>query len=78
MQIYRHKSYDDIITILFENKKSFNIIIINFITNIFFVKNFCIKKINDSILILINKFTKYAIYIIITKTLNAINFTNLL
>ena len=65
-------------TILFENKKSFNIVIINFITNIFFVKKFYIEKINDSILILINKLTKDAIYITITKTLNAMNFANLL
>ena len=72
MRIYRHKLYDDIITILFKNKKSYNII------NMFFVKNFYFEKINDLILILINKLTKYAIYIIITKILNAINFANLL
>ena len=78
MRIHQHKSYDDMTIISFENEKSFNIVIMNFITNIFFVKDFYIEKINDSILILINKLTKHAIYITITKTLNAISFANLL
>ena len=50
----------------------------NFITNMFFAKDFYIEKVSDSILILINKLTKYATYISITKTLNAIDFANLL
>jgi hypothetical protein len=78
MRIYRHKFYNDMIAISSNEKQLFDIVTINFITNMFFVKNFYIEKINDSILILINKLTKYATYITITKTLNAINFANLL
>ena len=78
IRIHRHKIYNNMITISSKEKQSFDTIIINFITNMFFVKDFYIEKINDSILILINKLTKYATYILITKTLNAINFANLL
>ena len=78
MRIHRHKSYDDMTAISFENEKSFNIVIMNFITNMSSVKDSYIEKINDSILILINKLTKHATYITITKTLDAMNLANLL
>ena len=78
MRIHQHKFYDNMITISSKKKQSFDTIIMNFITNMSFARDFYIEKINDSILILINKLTKYAMYISITKTLNAISFANLL
>ena len=78
MRIHRHKSYDNMIAISSKEKQLFDTIIMNFITNMFLVKDFYIEKISDSILILINKLTKYATYISITKTLDAIDFANLL
>ena len=78
MRIHRHKFYDDMIAISSSEKQSFDTIIINFITNMSSVRDFYTEKISDSILILIDKLTKYAIYITITKTLNAIDFANLL
>ena len=59
MRIYRHKFYDNIITILSKKKQSFDTIIINFITNMFFVKKNYIEKINDSILILTSLFENF-------------------
>ena len=78
MRNHRHKSYDNMIAISSKEEQSFDTIIMNFITNMFFARDFYIEKISDSILILINKLTKYATYISITKTLNAINLANLL
>ena len=56
----------------------FETIIINFIINILSIKNLYIKKINNTILILINKLIKYATYIIIIKKLNIKDFAKLL
>ena len=56
----------------------FYIIIINFIINLLFIKNSYSGKINDIILILINKLTKYALYIIITKNLKINKFINII
>ena len=78
MRVHRHKSYDNMIAISSKKKQSFDTVIINFITNMSSVRDSYIEKTNDSILILINKLTKYATYISITKTLNAIDLANLL
>jgi len=56
----------------------FETIIINFITNILFIKDLYIKKINNAILILVNKLVKHAIYIATIKKFNAKNFAKLL
>ena len=56
----------------------FYIIIINFIIDLLFVKNLYNEKINNIILILINKLTKYALYIIITKNLKINKFINII
>ena len=56
----------------------FYIIIINFITNILSTRDFYINKTYDIILILINKLTKYIIYIIIIKDLIVEGFINII
>jgi len=56
----------------------FETITIDFIINILSKRDLYIKKINNSILILINKLTKYAIYIATIKKLNTIFFAKLL
>ena len=50
----------------------FETITINFITNILFAKDLYIKEINNTILILINKLIKHAIYIATIKELTLI------
>ena len=70
MRIHYHKIYNNFASISLNNKTLFYIIIINFIINILLTKNFYIKITNDIILIMINKFTKHATYIIIQKNLN--------
>jgi len=56
----------------------FKTIIIKFITNILSTKNLYIRKINNIILILVNKLIKYTIYIVIIKKLNTNFFAKLL
>ena len=56
----------------------FYIIIINFIINLLFIKNLYNEKINDIILILINKLIKYVSYITITKNLKINEFINII
>ncbi len=56
----------------------FETITINFITNILFARNLYIKKINNTILILINKLIKYTIYIATIKKLNTKYFAKFL
>ncbi len=56
----------------------FETIIIDFITNILLARNLYIRKINNIILILVNKLIKYTIYIATIKKLNTKNFAKLL
>ena len=78
MRVHYHKSYNNLIIIFSENVKSFYIVIMNFIINMFSAKNSYIKKISDAILILINKLIKHVTYIAIIKNLNAENLINIL
>ena len=78
MRIHYHKFYKKLILILFNNVNLFHIVIINFIINLLFIKNSYNEKINDIILILIKKFTKYALYIIITKNLKINEFVDII
>ena len=78
MRIYYYKFYKKLILILFNDVNLFYIIIINFIINLSFIKNSYNEKINNIILILINKLTKYASYIIITKNLKINKFINII
>ena len=78
MRVHRHKPYDDMVAISPDEEQSFDTVIMNFITDMPSARDSYTKKTSDSILILINKLTKYATYIAITKTLNAIGLANLL
>ena len=78
MRIHYYKFYKKLISILFNNVNLFYIVIINFIIDLLFIKNSYNEKINDIILILINKLTKYASYIIITKNLKINKFINII
>ena len=77
VRVYHHKLYNKFNFILSNNKNSFYTIIINFITDISLTRNLYINKINDVILILMNKLTKHAMYIAIIKNLNVKNFAKL-
>ncbi len=50
----------------------------NFIINMSFAKNLYIEKTSDTILIIINKLIKHAIYILMIKDLNIKEFADLL
>ena len=78
MRVHYYKFYNNLIVILSENVKSFHIVIMNFVINIFSAKNSYTEKISDAILILINKLIKHATYIVIIKNLNAENLINIL
>ena len=69
MRIHHYKSYNELILISSDNVNSFHIMILNFITNLLFARNSYIDKICDVVLMLINKLTKHAMYIIIIKDL---------
>ena len=77
VRIHHYKLYNKFNFISSSDEDSFHIIIINFIINMLFAKNLYIDKINDAILIFINKLTKYATYIIMIKNLNVKNFAKL-
>ena len=76
--MHYHKFYEKLFLILSKNYELFTIVTLDFITNLSLAKNFYIKKINDSILILINKLIKYTIYVAIIKNFNVENFVNLI
>ena len=57
---------------------SFYTIIINFIINILSTRNSYIDNTYDIILILINKLTKYIMYIVIIKKLKVDELTNII
>ena len=77
VRVHYYKLYEDFILILLNNVNSFYIIIINFITNIFFTKNLYTEKTSDVILIIMNKLIKHVMYITIIKILNAKDFINI-
>ena len=78
MRVYYYKFYKKLILISLDNVNLFYIVIINFITNILFIRDFYINKTYDIILILINKLTKYITYIIIIKNLIVEGFINII
>ena len=77
VRVHHHKSYNKFNFISSNDENSFYTIIMNFIIDMSFAKNLYIDKINDAILILMNKLTKHAMYIAIIKNLNAKNFAKL-
>ena len=77
VRVHHYKLYNKFNFILSNDENSFYTIIMNFIINMSFARNLYIDKINDVILILMNKLTKYTTYIVIIKNLNAKNFAKL-
>ena len=78
VRVHHHKLYNKFNFISSNDENSFHTIIMNFIIDISSTKNLYIDKINDAILILMNKLTKHATYIATIKNLNAKNFMKLL
>ena len=78
VRVHHHKLYNKFNFISSNDEDSFHIIIINFIIDMPSARNSYIDKINDAILILMNKLTKYATYIATIKNLNVKNFAKLL
>ena len=77
VRVYHHKLYDKLNFISSSDENLFYIIIMNFIIDMLSTRNLYINKINDAILILMNKLMKHAIYIATIKNLNAKNFAKL-
>ena len=69
MRVVYYKFYNKLILISLNNVNLFYIIILNFVINLLSTRNLYINKIYVIILILINKLTKYVIYIINIKNL---------
>ena len=78
MRVYYYKPYRKLISISSDSVNLFYTIIINFITNILSTRNSYINKIYNTILVLIDKLTKYIIYVITTKNLKIDRLTNLI
>jgi len=78
MRVYYYKLYRELNSISFENSQLFETITINFITNILFTRNLYIEKINNAILVLIDKLIKHTTYIATIKELSIKSFTKLL
>ena len=77
VRVYHYKSYNKFNFISSNDENSFYIIIMNFLIDILSTRNLYINKINDIILILINKLTKHATYIATIKNLIVKNFAKL-
>ena len=78
VRVYHHKLYNKFNFISLNNEDSFYTMIMNFIINMLSTRNSYINKINDVILILMNKLTKHSRYIATIKNLNAKNFAKLI
>ena len=78
VRVHHHKLYNKFNFISSSDEDSFYIMIMNFIIDMSSTRNLYINKINDAILILINKLTKHATYIATIKNLNVKNFAKLL
>ena len=77
VRIHHHKLYNEFNSISSNDEDSFYTVIMNFITDMSSTRNLYIDKINDAILMLMNKLTKHATYIATIKNLNAKNFAKL-
>ena len=71
VRVHHHKSYENLTLISLNDVDSFHTMIMNFIIDMSFARDSYIEKINDAILMLINKLIKYATYIATIKDLNA-------
>ena len=77
VRVHHHKLYDELNFISLNDENSFHIMIMNFIIDMSSTRNSYINKINNAILILMNKLTKHATYIATIKNLNAKDFAKL-
>ena len=77
VRVHYHKLYNEFNFISLNDENSFHTMIMNFIIDMSSARNSYINKINDAILILMNKLTKHATYIATIKNLNAKNFAKL-
>ena len=77
VRVHHHKSYNKLNFISSNDEDSFHTMIMNFIINMLSRKNSYINKINNAILILMNKLTKHATYIAMIKNLNTKDFAKL-
>ena len=78
MRVYHYKPYEKLISISLNNVNLFYTVIMNFIINILSARDSYINKIYDTILVLIDKLTKYITYIITIKNLKIDRLTNLI
>ena len=76
--MYHYKSYKELSSISSSDVISFHIMILNFITNMPFARDSYTGKTCDIILILIDKITKHATYVIIIINLKIDEFANIL
>ena len=77
VHIHHYKLYNKLNFILSNDEDSFYTIIINFIIDMLSTKDLYINKINNAILILMNKLMTPAMYIATIKDVNAKNFAKL-
>ena len=78
MRIHYYKSYKKLSSISSDDVTSFHIVTLNFIINMSFARDLYMKKTFDVILIIINKITKHATYVIITMNLKIDEFIDIL
>ena len=78
MRVHYHKPYKKLSSISSNNVISFHIVTLNFITNMPSARDSYTKKTCDIILIMIDKITKHATYIIITMNLKVDKFIDIL
>ena len=76
--MYHHKLYEKLFSILLNNVISFHIVILNFIIDMPLARDSYMEKTCDIILIMIDKITKHAMYVIITMNLKVDEFVNIL
>ena len=77
VRVHHYKLYNEFNFISSNDENSFYTIIINLIIDMSSTRNLYINKINNVILILMNKLTKHAMYIATIKNLNVKNFAKL-
>ena len=78
VRVHHYKLYENLFSILSGGVEPFIIVTFDFITDISSARNLYTGKTYNAILVLMNKLTKHATYIGISKTLNAKNFADLI
>ena len=78
VRVHHHKPYDSLVAISPGDVEPFHTVIMDFITDMPPAKDPYTGKTSDAILVLVDKLTKHATYIAITKDLNAEGLANIL